>query len=259
MFKNKNIVTKISNTIILFIFIVMLLTGVSLLLGNDISASYSNNDFLYNSIMTAIYVIVSGTFIILLNKKINLYKDEYPVSRQVFNLIYVVMLISIIISMFMIIVGAFVYKEFSLYTLLSLIISLGTSTGMFVYVSKGRLINNENSKKKNVINLVIAILFVEYVSDFLISALQLIFKTNESILIIKYMIVYLVGMCIVTLAYYLFQKSKDKELIILRKEKLKDEIIEETVEETTLEKEVKIKITKSKKSLTKSNKKDKKG
>lgn len=237
MFKNKNAVTIVSNIILLFIFVVMLLTGISILFGNNISEAYSDVDFMYNAIMTVIYIIVTGILILLLNKKINLYKDEYPISRQVFNLIYLVMMLSIIISIFMVVVGAFVYKEFSLYTFLSLTVSLGISTAMYVFVSKGKLLSKGNTKKNNIINLIIAILFVEYVSDFLISALKLIFKTDDTLLIIKYMVVYLVGMCIVTLAYYLFQKGKIKEEVATEKE---------------------VKVIENKKGLTKNNKKDKK-
>jgi len=247
MFKNKNLVTKISNGILLAMFIVITLSGISILvslLTNKVNiAGTSTNDYLYYAIMALIYSISLGVSIFFLNKKINFYKDEYPVSRQVFNLFVVLGVISNILSVFAIIVSYIIYKEFYLYNLLITFIEFGILMVSYKYVSKESILDTKNSKKNNVINLIIIFLLIQYTNGIIRAILQLIFKINETPTLVKYIIVYAVGICVVILSYILFNKNKNKNVLEVK------EVVEVKVVKKT---------TKSKKGTNKSKKETKK-
>lgn len=246
MFKNKNLITKISNGILLAMLIVIALSGVSILvslLSNNIiiGGTTTTNDYLYYAIMALIYSIFIGLTIFVLNKKINLYKDAYPVSRQVFNMFFMLGLLSSILSIPAIMVSYIIYKEFYLYNLLTTIIELGILIGAYKYVLKETILSVKNSKKVNFVNIIIIFLLIQYGNGLVRSILQLIFKMNETPVLIKYIIIYIVGICVVVLSYILFNKSN------------------KTVEVVEA-KEVKVinKTTKSKKGTSKSKKETKK-
>lgn len=263
MFKDKNLVTKISNGTLIFIFLIMLLTGASLvaaLITGDTSSveGYTHADYVYNAIMSIMYMIFSGGLLIYLNKKLNIYKDEYPVTRQVFNFFFVISMLGNIISIFMIAVGYFVYDEMSWYSLLTTIFNIGIFIGTYIYLLKGKLLNLENTKKTNIINLIIILLLMEYVSGIINLLFQLLFKINSTSDITKNIIIYLVGICVVILAFKLFDKTKDKKNI---KEEIKEPVKEVKVIEVKEEKKKpakKKKVTKKpvKKSVKKVTKKE---
>jgi len=193
MFKNKNLVTKISNGILLAMFIVITLSGISILvslLTNKIDiVGTTTNDYLYYAIMALIYSVSLGISIFLLNKKINFYKDEYPVSRQVFNLFFVLGVISSILSIFAIIVSYVIYKEFYLYNVLITFVEFGILMSAYKYVSKETILNIKNSKKNNIVNLIILFLLIQYTNGIIRAILQLIFKINETPILVKYIII----------------------------------------------------------------------
>ncbi|HOP66060.1 MAG TPA: hypothetical protein PLX66_03505, partial [Bacilli bacterium] len=114
------------------------------------------------------------------------------------------------ISFFMVFCEYFIYKDFSFYTLLTVIIEAGVFILTYIYMLKEKLINKTNSKKTNVINLVIVILLLEYIVGIVDLLLGLIFKVNEMADIVNNLIIYAVGTCIVLIAYKLFNNTKTK-------------------------------------------------
>lgn len=214
MFKNKNKVTKFSNFLFIFIFLVSVMGVISFSMNlskGSFLTGYTRNDYIYNLVSSIVYLLMSGMILFLLNKKIDLYKDEYPLSKQIFNVINAVMVLELLTSLLSLISGQFIYNKFSFYGLFGYIFGLVIIIGSYLYSEKTNMLNMENDKKTNIVNFIVIILFREYVYDFVITILQLIFKQDKVLSITKNMILYLIGMCVVFLAYKLFEKSRSKE------------------------------------------------
>ena len=214
MFKNKNKVTKFSNFLFIFIFLVSVMGAINF--GMDLSkgsflSGYTRTDYIYNLVSSIVYSLIGGAVLFLLNKKIDLYKYEYPLSKQIFNVVNIVMVFALITSLLTLISGQFIYNKFSFYGLFGYLFGLVIIIGSYLYSEKTNMLNMENDKKTNIVNFIVIILFREYVYDFVITILQLIFKQGKVLNITKNMILYLVGMCVVFLAYKLFEKSRSKE------------------------------------------------
>ena len=79
MLKNKNEVTKISNIFFIAIGFMSFLSLMTLIFGGaDRVDGFNKNDYNYNLIMMAIYTVLSVLTLYITNKKVNVYKDEYP-------------------------------------------------------------------------------------------------------------------------------------------------------------------------------------
>lgn len=232
MFKNKNKVTKISNGILILMFILSLLSAVSVigsLMSGNTSAieGYKVADYWYNGILMIVYVIVVGITVLLLNKKVDLYKDEYPVSKQAFNLFIVLSIVSLVITFFGVIVSYYVYKTFSFYSILSVFIAyLPTYLIAFMYVNKNEYFSKENSKGTNFINFVILYLLMTYTINLILLLLQMIFEKENVGLIIQNIVISLIWIVVVMLANKLIKiknlktdKQEDVKLIIKKKNK----------------------------------------
>ena len=99
MIRNKNEATKISNIFFIAIGFMSFLSLMTLIFGGvEGIDGFNKNDYNYNLIMMAIYTVLSGLTLYITNKKINVYKDEYPVSRRVFNLFIAISIMSVIIT-----------------------------------------------------------------------------------------------------------------------------------------------------------------
>lgn len=261
MFKNKNIVTKASNGLLIFMFVIMtisLISVLTVLINGDTTLieGYTKSDYVYNSIISGIYMIFSGLTLYILNKRIDLYKDEYPVTKQVYNLFFMVAILGTIISVLSLITGYFVYKEFSFYSLLAVLSEALIFILSYKYLSKNELLSLNNSKKTNIINLIIIFLLLEYSTGIIKVLLQLIFGLSKTVDSIKYLLLYLIGIGVVVLAYRMFSKVKDKEVVEVKKE-VKVVSTKENKTETPKKKVTKVN-TKKKTNTKKVNKETKK-
>lgn len=221
MFKNKNRVTKFSNFLFIFIFLVSVMGAINFAI--DLSkgsflTGYTRSDYIYNLVSSIAYSLISGIILFLSNKKMDLYKDEYPLTKQIFNVINIVMVFALVTSLISLISGQFIYNKFSFYALFGYLFGLVIIIGSYFYAEKLNMLNMENDKKTNIVNFIVIILFREYVYDFIVTILQLIFKQGKVLSVTKNMILYLIGMCVVFLAYKLFEKSRSKEQHIEKKE-----------------------------------------
>lgn len=227
MFKNKNKITKISNGVLIVLFVMSLISSISLvanlITGNiTTTESYSSNDYLNDTILMIVYVISSGSALLILNKKIDIYKDEYPMSRQIFNLFLVLSMLSVVVMTSQVIISYFVYKEFSLYSLLSIIFGyIPVYLYALYYVNKGVILSTNNSKKENIINFFVIYLLMTYGVNVVILMLQLILKQGDVITIIQNLIISFIWMLVVLFAYQLMnnKKVKDEEEVTLIKDK----------------------------------------
>jgi len=223
MFKNKNRVTKISNGILLVMFIMSSLSCISLI-SNLISGNipeiegYTEKDCLFDSVVMIVYSIVTGVTLLLLNKKVNLYKEEYALSRQIFNLFIVLSLVSSIIVITSVISTYFVYNEFSLYNLsLVLFGYLPAYIISYFYVKNKDFLSEKNSKKTNVVNFLVIYMIITYSINVVSLMLQLILKLNDVILIIQNICISFIWICVVLIAYKMLNRDNKEVTLIASK------------------------------------------
>lgn len=216
MFKNKNKVTKISNAVLLMFFVLSLLSCFSLiysaLTGNVTSIEgYTKENYLYDTILMGVYMIVSGILLILLNKKFNIYKDEYPISKQLFNLLIVMGLFSTFILLSGIVIEYFVFNKFSIVPLLTVLFGyFPVYIISFIYVKNNEYFSVDNSTKTNVVNFIIIYLLMKYVINIILIIFELIFKTEDVMVLVKNLILTLIFLFAILLAKKLFDKDKNK-------------------------------------------------
>ena len=206
MFKNKNKMTKISNAIFLGFGILALLSLLSII--TNIDKSTPVKDLYSNIVLMIIYIICSGIILWITNKKIDLYKEEYSISRQIFNLFVVISLMSAVLMLGVNILSYIFYKKFSLYSLLiELVCFIPIYLLAYKEVSKNKLLNKNNEKKTNICNLVIIILLMNYTSIIGSTLLQIVFNTVDIVLALKNILISFVWIAVILIAYKLINRE----------------------------------------------------
>ena len=206
MFKNKNKMTKISNAIFLGFGILAFLSLLSII--TNIDKSTPVKDLYSNIVLMIIYIICSGIILWITNKKIDLYKEEYSISRQIFNLFVVISLMSAVLMLGVNILSYIFYKKFSLYSLLiELVCFIPIYLLAYKEVSKNKLLNKNNEKKTNSCNLVIIILLMNYASIIGSTLLQIVFNTVDIVLALKNILISFVWIAVILIAYKLINRE----------------------------------------------------
>ena len=219
MFKNKNEVTKISNILFISLFGLSVLSIISLIFGGvDSIEGFSKNDYYFNLVMLIIYSIASFIVIFLTNKKMDLYKDEYPLSRRIFNLFIVLLVMSMVITLSAEVFNYVFYKNFSWYSVITLIIGYVPSCLLAVKeVSKGKLLSTSNEKKINVANLLIIYLLMNYYLNSVSILFKMIFKMDEITTLISGLCWSFIWIAVIVISYRLINK---KEEFIFKQKKM---------------------------------------
>ena len=183
MLKNKNEVTKISNIFFIAIGFMAFLSLITLIFGGVESIDgFNKNDYNYNLIIMSIYTILSVLILYITNKKANIYKDEYPVSRRVFNLFIAMSIMSVIITFASNILTIFFYDTFSWTALITQIFGYIPAYALAVrVVSKGRMLSKDNEQKVNIANLVIIYLLMNYYVNAISIISSMIFQTGDTV------------------------------------------------------------------------------
>lgn len=211
MFKDKNEVTKISNIFLIVIGLMSILSILTLLSsGVDGIEGYSENDYYFNLIMMIVYTLLSGIILFITNKKLTIYKDEYPLSRRVFNLFIVISVMSALITLSANILSYFFYDNFSWHSLVVLII--GYIPAYIIAnkeVSKGELLSNNNEQKINVANLLITYLLMNYYVNVITILSQMIFKLNEITTLIGALCWSFIWIIVIIISYRLINKKEE--------------------------------------------------
>lgn len=206
MFKNKNKMTKISNAIFLGFGILAFLSLLSII--TNIDKSTPVKDLYSNIVLMIIYIICSGIILWITNKKIDLYKEEYSISRQIFNLFVVISLMSAVLMLGVNILSYIFYKKFSLYSLLiELVCFIPIYLLAYKEVSKNKLLNKNNEKKTNICNLVIIILLMNYTSIIGSTLLQIVFNTVDIVFALKNILISFVWIAVILIAYKLINRE----------------------------------------------------
>lgn len=217
MFKNKNEVTKISNVLFISLFGLSILSIISLIFGGvDSTEGFSKNDYHFNLVMLIIYSIASFIVIFLTNKKMDLYKDEYPLTRRIFNLFIVLLVMSMVITLSAEVFNYVFYKNFSWYSVITLIIGYVPSCLLAIKeVSKGKLLSISNEKKINVANLLIIYLLMNYYLNSVSIIFKMIFKMDEITTLISGLCWSFIWIAVIVISYRLINKKE--EFIIKKK------------------------------------------
>ena len=214
MIRNTNKVEKDSNIIYIFMAAIYLLAGIRIIIGlltGNFTATkdFSRTDAVYNSI---IYLTSAATMFIamlILNKKVDIYKEEYATSKKVFNLFFTLNLSSAILSLLYLIIGYFVYDKFSLYSLFALLIAhIPIDIISYLYVKNHDILSTNNDKKKNVTNFIVIWLLISYTRTIIDLLLQLVFKMETFKEVLKDIGVSIVFILIIILAYKLSNRDR---------------------------------------------------
>ena len=256
MFKNKNKVTKISNAILLVIFVLYLVASISSIIsiatGNiTLPTGYTEKDYLYSTILSLVYAVLAGISLLILNTKVNMYKEDYTLSRQIFNLYTMLSIISSLVLIASYIVSIYVYKESSTYELLtSIICYIPFYIAAYIYVDKKDLLNKKNTKIRNTVNFLVVCLMMSYFTNIVSLVLQYIFKVTENETIYKNLMYTIIWMALVIIAYKLIDRNDAKRKEIEKYNNTTTKNIEKVVETKTDLKEAKIEETKPKSTKT---------
>ena len=210
MFKNKNEVTKISNVLFIALLVLSILSIISFLFGGAGSIEgFSKSDYYFNLVLLVIYSIASFIVLFLTNKKMNLYKDEYPLSRRIFNLFIVLLVMSMVITLSAEVFNYVFYKKFSWYSVITLIIGYVPSCLVAIKeVSKGKLLSKDNEKKINVANLLIIYLLMNYYLNSVVIIFKMIFKMDEITTLISGLCWSFIWIVVIVISYRLINKEE---------------------------------------------------
>lgn len=211
MFKNKNEVTKISNVLFIALLVLSILSIISFLFGGAGSIEgFSKSDYYFNLVLLIIYSIASFIVLFLTNKKMDLYKDEYPLSRRIFNLFIVLLVMSMVITLSAEIFNYVFYKKFSWYSVITLIIGYVPSCLVAIKeVSKGKLLSTSNEKKINVANLLIIYLLMNYYLNSVMIIFKMLFKMDEITILIPGLCWSFIWIVVIVISYRLINKKEE--------------------------------------------------
>ena len=211
MFKNKNEVTKISNVLFIALLVLSILSIISFLFGGAGSIEgFSKSDYYFNLVLLIIYSIASFIVLFLTNKKMDLYKDEYPLSRRIFNLFIVLLVMSMVITLSAEIFNYVFYKKFSWYSVITLIIGYVPSCLVAIKeVSKGKLLSTSNEKKINVANLLIIYLLMNYYLNSVMIIFKMLFKMDEITTLIPGLCWSFIWIVVIVISYRLINKKEE--------------------------------------------------
>ena len=209
MLKTKNEFLKISNIIFIVLGSLSLTSILSMIIRGNNTENFSKEAFYIDLIMMIMYTLLSILILWLTNKKIDLYNEEYPKARKVFNIFVCFSSMSIILMLMTNILAYIFYKNFSLYSLLCILLGyIPVYIYAYIIVGKGKILNTNNSKKVNIINLIVILLLINYTSNIIILILQMIFSINDVVLVFREIILSLIFVLLIIISYKLTNKHE---------------------------------------------------
>ena len=208
MFRTKDKVKKISNIFFFSILVLSVISIVSLIATGPNVEGRTEKDFYINLIMLIVYFLTTCGILYSTNKLIEIYKDEYPTSRKVYNLFVCISAMSIVI-MFCSLIVTYVYMStFSVYSLLCIFLGYIPIYVVATYiVSKGKILNKENDSNKNIMNLIAVIIIMNYAINAVVLVLQMLFDATDIIIILPNLCWAFIWIFIVLVAYKLVNKE----------------------------------------------------
>lgn len=209
MLKQKNESMKISNIFFLVMGGLSFLSVISLLLRGVEGIEGSSSDYYFNVIMLLIYSITALLILLFTNKVDVLYKNEFPISRRLFNLFVMISIMSMVITISSNVLSYFFYGNFSLYSLLIVLVGyIPSYVVSYKQVSKGKLLSSDNDAKINVTNFLVIYLLMQYYINVVAIIAQMLFKMAEITTLISSLCFALIWIVIVVIAYRLINKKE---------------------------------------------------
>lgn len=208
MFKTKDKVKKVSNVFFFSILILSVISIISLITTGPNVGGRTEKDFYVNLIMLIVYFFTACVILYSTNKLVEIYKDEYPISRKIYNLFVCISIMSIII-MFCSLVLTYIYmSKFSLYSLLCIFLGyVPIYVGATYVVSKGKILNKENDSNKNIMNLIAIIIIMNYAINAVVLVLQMLFDITDIVIILPNLCWAFIWIFVVLVAYKLVNKE----------------------------------------------------
>lgn len=202
MFKNKNNVEKFSNFILL-VMVILSVLSLLMLLFNGYDTELSTHDEYINSIaMNIIYAVIGGAMLLVTNKFISLYKNEYATSRRVFNLLLTLSLYSILVEIFLCVTEYIIFDNLNLIVVLSILLgNIVSYIVAFKVINKGKLLSTDNDTKTNATNFAVIYLLIEYYIGLVVILLNISFGVGDIIILLKKLCLSLIFICVILMAY----------------------------------------------------------
>ena len=269
MIQSKNKVEKCSNTLIIVFMALYLLSGlslgVSLLTGNFAEIKeYTKIDCIYDTLNSIIAFAIMGIGLIILNSdKVDLYSNEYATSKQAFNLFFTFNILGAFLELFSMILKYFLYKEFSLYALVVLLVAnVPVYILSYLFIRNHNVLSKDNDKRTNIVNLIIVYLLMSGACNIITLLITFIFGKIEFLPFIEREAITIVSAFIILVAYRLTNQQpemlKDKKIVVeeTKTNEIKDAVIVEENEKET-NKNIELKNNNKRKQKTKNVEKNK--
>lgn len=204
IFNVDNKVAKISN----YFFFTLMFLALALILNLVITNTLTGNDFVMNLVMFIIYFVYSGLILWLSNTKMKIYSNEYPTSRNVLNLLFMIYTLGIVLLLSSIILNYLLKDNLSIYALLVTLLGyIPVFVGGYYVTNNGKLLKIENDKKINATNAIIIFLFMDYVLNVVTCVLQMLFNVGDVAILVGNLCLSFIWMCVIVLAYMLLNKK----------------------------------------------------
>lgn len=269
MIQSKNKVEKCSNTLIIVFMALYLLSGlslgVSLLTGNFAEIKeYTKIDCIYDTLNSIIAFAIMGIGLIILNSdKVDLYSNEYATSKQAFNLFFTFNILGAFLELFSMILKYFLYKEFSLYALVVLLVAnVPVYILSYLFIRNHNVLSKDNDKRTNIVNFIIVYLLMSCACNIITLLITFIFGKIEFLPFTEREAITIVSAFIILVAYRLTNQQpemlKDKKIVVeeTKTNEIKDAVIVEENEKET-NKNIELKNNNKRKQKTKNVEKNK--
>lgn len=204
IFNVDNKVAKVSN----YFFFTLMLFSLMLILNLVIAKGVTGDEFVINLVMFIVYFVFSGLILYLTNTKMKIYGNEYPTSRNVLNLLFMIYTLGIVLMLTTIILNYLLKDNLSVYSLLvSLLGYIPVFIGGYLVTNNGKLLNFENDKRTNATNAIIIFIFMDYALNVVTCMLQMIFNVGDIAILVGNLCLSFIWMCVVVIAYMLLNKK----------------------------------------------------
>lgn len=250
MFKNKNKITKVTNVILIILFALMAYNFIMIIAtGGKINDKiiYLGNDYWYNIVKSGGFMISLAIAFLIINFKLDIYKDEYPTSRKLFNFFILFALLNSFLEILISVSSGILYKSAIMPDIVFLIIGYIPCYGLTIkIVNNGKLLSKDNTQRENATNFMIAYLLM---SNYLCAVKALVdirFNLGDLCSNLQNLVVYLLLTCIILLADKMIKRNNS-----IKKDKKEVKVIEEKKTKETKKSVVK----KEKKPVKKTTKK----
>ena len=212
MLKTNNKYLKISNIIFIVLSCMSLVSIVTALVKGYKDIEGMTAEMYYTDIIIlSMYIVLSAIILWITNKKVDLYAEEYPKSRKIFNIFFILSCMSVALMIVTGIISIVLKKDNSVYSLLCVILGyIPTYSYAYYVVSKGSILSKDNSKRTNIFNFIAIILLINYASNIITLLLQIIFNINDIVLVVKEILLSFIFAFFILIAYKIINMKSTK-------------------------------------------------